>query len=65
MDFMRKKSQSQNSIQHFESSRTFLALPFCTPGRYYSTAGAEKSAGKFKMFYRVLTLRFFLLKSML
>ena len=49
-EFQKKNSQSQNSIQHFEFSRTF------------SSTG---SAGKFKMSYRVLTLRFFLLKSML
>ena len=67
-EFQEKKSQSQNSIQPFELARTFLALvglPFCPPGRYCSTASSEKRAGKFKMLYQVLTLRFFLLKSML
>ena len=54
--------ESQNSMQHFEFSRTFLALvglPFCPPGRYCSTATAQKSAGKFKMLYQILTLRVF------
>ena len=43
--FQEKKSQSQNSIQHFEFSRTFLVLvgqPFCPPGLYFSTASTEK-----------------------
>ena len=68
MDFWRKKSQSQNSLQHFEFSRPFFALvnlPFYPQVRYCSTATAEKSTEKFKMLYRILTLRFFLLKSML
>ena len=36
-------------MQHFEFSRTFLALvglPFCPPGRYCSTATAQKKCGK-------------------
>ena len=44
-----KKSQSQNSMQHFEFYRTFLTLlglPFCPTGRYCSTASAEKKCGK-------------------
>ena len=44
---------------------TLVGLQICLPGRYYSIASAEKSVGKFKMIYRVLTLRFFLLKCML
>ena len=58
--------RSRYNILNFPA--LFLALvglPFCPPGRYCSTASAEKSAGKFKMLYRVLTLRFFLLKCML
>ena len=49
MHFKRKKSQSQNSIQHFEFSRIFLALvglPFSPLGRYCLTASALKKCGK-------------------
>ena len=31
-----------------------VGLPFCPPGRYCSTTSVEKSAGKFKILYRVL-----------
>ena len=36
-----------------------LGMSFCPPGSYCSTASSEKSAGKFKMLYQVLTLRLF------
>ena len=66
---------SKEKISKSELDTTFLifphfflplvGLPFCPPGRYCSTAAAEKSAENFKILYPVLTLRFFLLKFML
>ena len=45
------KVRTRYNILNFPA--LFLALvglPFCPPGRYYSTASAEKSTGKFKIF---------------
>ena len=56
--FEEKKPQRQNSIQHFEFPAlcsALLGLPFCPPGAIARLpASTEKSAGKFKMLYRVL-----------
>ena len=68
MDFRRKNLKVRTQYNNFKFSRTFLALV----AYYYARRAAiarlpvlKKSAVKFKMLYRVLTLRFFLLKWML
>ena len=63
MDFRIKSLKVRTQSNNFKFSRTFLALV----AYYYARRAAiarlpvlKKSAVKFKMLYRVLTLRFFL-----